>query len=93
MDSIVNMNKFIEYDINNGIILLKCAIMNVLKALDSAEIKSYKFDPLISFHLIKKCMNDSGWSENDDIFYSPSLKGFMFFDDFDLTKISNGGEC
>lgn len=80
------MNKFIEYDISNGIILLKCAIMNILKALDSAEIESYKFGPLISIHLIKKYMNDSGWSENDNIFYSPSLKGFIF-DNFELTKI------
>ena len=79
------MNKFIEYDIHNGITLLKCAIMNILESLDSMELDSYVFGPDISLHTVIKCMCDSGWVELDGIYYSPSKRDFVFTDDINLT--------
>lgn len=79
------MNKFIEYDIHNGIILLRCAIMNILKSLDSMEIDSYTFGPNISIHLVIQCMYENGWVENKGIWYSPSKRDFVFTDDVNLT--------
>lgn len=38
------MNKFIEYDIHNGTSLLRCAVFNVIDALESGEITSYTFE-------------------------------------------------
>ena len=76
------MNKFIEYDIHNGIILLKCAIMNILDALDKMEIDSYEFGPYISPILIKECMGQLGWEFDGDIMYSPSKRDFVFTDNY-----------
>lgn len=79
------MNKFIEYDIHNGIILLRCAVMNILNALDNMEIDSYEFGPYISPMLIEECMGQSGWEIDEDIIYSPSKRNFVFTDDINLT--------
>ena len=79
------MNKFIEYDIHNGITQIKCAIMNILNALDKIEIDSYVFGPDISVHTVIKCMYDLGWTELDGIYYSPSKRDFIFTDDVNLT--------
>ena len=79
------MNKFIEYDIHNGIILLRCAVMNILNALDNMEIDSYEFGPYISPMLIEECMRQSGWEIDEDIIYSPSKRNFVFTDDVNLT--------
>lgn len=74
--------KFIEYDIQNGIALLKCAIMNVLRSLDLGEITCYKFNPYIANNLIAKCMAESGWNiETDNLIWSsPHDKEFLFKD-------------
>lgn len=79
------MNKFIEYDIHNGITLIKCAIMNILESLDSMEIDSYVFGSDISLYTVIKCMYDVGWVELDGIYYSPSKRDFVFTDDINLT--------
>jgi len=78
------MNKFIEYDIHNGIIQMRCAIMNILDALDKIEIDSYEFGPYISSMLIEECMRQSGWEFGDIIIHSPSKRDFVFTDDFAL---------
>ena len=78
------MNKFIEYDIHNGIIQIRCAIMNILDALDKMEIDSYKFGPYISPMLIEECMSQLKWEFDGDIIYSPSKRDFVFTDDFAL---------
>ena len=79
------MNKFIEYDIHNGIIQMRCAIMNILDALDKMEIDSYEFGPYISPMLIEECMRQSGWEfDGDIIIHSPSKRDFVFTDDFTL---------
>ncbi len=78
------MNKFIEYDIHNGVTQIWCAVMNILDALDKMEIDSYKFSPYISPTLIEECMGQSGWQMDGDIFYSPSKRDFVFTDDFTL---------
>lgn len=84
------MNKYIEYDIHNGITLLKCAIMNVLSALNDMEIDSYIFGPDISIHLVIRCMYTSGWIEVDGVWYSTSERDFVFTDDVNLTlKLRN----
>jgi len=79
------MNKFIEYDIHNGITLLKCAIMNILESLDSMELDSYVFGPYISLTIVINCMYDAGWIELDGVYYSPSKRDFVFTDIVDLT--------
>lgn len=79
------MNKFIEYDFHNGITQLKCAIMNVLSALDSMEIDSYIFGPDVSVHTVIKCMYDAGWIEDGGVYYSPIKRDFIFTDDVNLT--------
>ncbi len=76
------MNKFIEYDIHNGITLIKCAIMNILDALDKMEIDSYEFGPYISPILIEECMGQLGWEFDGDIMYSPSKRDFVFTDNY-----------
>ena len=78
------MNKFIEYDIHNGITQIRCAIMNILDALDKIEIDSYEFGPYISSILIEECMKQLGWKFDGDIIYSPSKRDFVFTDDFAL---------
>ena len=83
------MNKFVEYDIHNGITLLKCAIMNILNALDSMEIDSYEFGEYISMNLIMNCMLDSGWEIADGICYSPTRRDFVFVDNLKL-ELYNG---
>lgn len=82
------MNKFIEYDIHNGITQLTCAIMNILSALDAMEIDSYEFSPWISSHLIVKCMVDSGWYSENGIWYSPTKRDFVFIDDIKLKLVN-----
>lgn len=79
------MNKFIEYDIHNGITLIKCSIMNILDALDKMEIDSYEFGPYISPILIEECMGQLGWEFDRDIMYSPSKRDFVFTDNVNLT--------
>ena len=59
------MNKYIDYDIHNGLTQLKCAIMNILKALNASEINYYSFTPEISKYLIEKSMKESGWVHFD----------------------------
>lgn len=81
----VIMNKFIDYDIHNGVTLLRCAVMNILYALDSMEIDSYIFGPDISIHLVMNCMVNSGWNLKHGIWYSPSMRDFVFTDDINLT--------
>ena len=76
------MNKFIEYDIHNGITLIKCAIMNILDALDKMEIDSYEFGPYISPILIEECMGQLGREFDGDIMYSPSKRDFVFTDNY-----------
>ena len=71
------MNKFIEYDIHNGITLLRCAIMNVLNALDSQEINEYNFGEYISYNLIENCLKESNW-KLDYKWISPSGLSFIF---------------
>lgn len=83
------MNKFIEYDIHNGITQIKCAIMNVLDALDKMEINSYNFGPYIPLILIEECMGVSGWEICGDIFYSPSKRDFKFTENFELKLYDN----
>jgi len=78
------MNKFIEYDIHNSIIQMKCAIMNILDALDKMEIDSYEFNLYTSPFLIKDCMRQSGWEFNKDIICSPSKRDFVLTDDYIL---------
>ena len=79
------MNKFIEYDIHNGITQIKCGVMNILDALDKMEIDSYNFGPYIPPILIEECMGRLGWEIYDDIFYSPCKRDFVFTDDINLT--------
>lgn len=79
------MNKFIEYDIHNGIILLRCAVMNILNALDNMEMDSYIFGPNISIHLVIECMYNAGWKEIQGSYYSPCKRDFIFTDDVNLT--------
>lgn len=83
------MNKFIEYDIHNGLIQIRCAIMNILDALDSMEIDSYEFSPYISHNLIKECMKQSGWKIDGEIFYSPSKRDFVYYKEFKLELCGN----
>ena len=71
------MNKFIEYDIHNGITLIKCAVMNILDALDKMEIDSYEFGSYISPVL------------DGNIIYSPSKRDFVFNDNLTL-ELYNG---
>lgn len=66
------MNKFIEYDIHNGLTLIKCAVMNILNSLESREIIRYNFDPYISPLYIKRCMQDSGWENIDGSIWATS---------------------
>ena len=79
------MNKFIEYDIHDGVTRIWCAVMNILDALDKMEIDSYIFGPYISSTLIEECMGQAGWEMNEDVFYSPSKRDFVFTDDVNLT--------
>ena len=83
------MNKFIEYDIHNGITLIKCAVMNILDALDKMEIDSYEFGPYISPMLIEECMGHLGWEIDENIIYSPSKRDFVFNNDLTL-ELYNG---
>ena len=84
------MNKFIEYDIHNGITQIRCAVMNILDALDKMEIDSYEFGPYISPILIEECMGQLGWEFDGDIMYSPSKRDFVFTDDLTKLKLYNG---
>lgn len=68
------MNKYIEYDIHNGVIQLKCAVMNILKSLELQEIDLYVFNPYISRNLIIDCMINLGWIINDNIYIINSIK-------------------
>lgn len=73
------MNKFIEHDFRNGLILLKCAVINVLYAFKIREIIQYKFTKYISPIFVKDCMIESKWENIDnDIWVSPSGDEFKF---------------
>lgn len=76
------MNKFIEYDIHNGITQIRCAVMNILDALNRAEIDSYYFGPGISIFLIDECSGQCGWelepNLSGDIYCSPSGREFVY---------------
>jgi hypothetical protein len=71
------MNRFIEFDIYNGITQLKCAIINILNALDSQEIAEYDFGEYISYNLIRNCMEEDDWKLNY-VWISPSGLSFIF---------------
>ena len=83
------MNKYIEYDIHNGVTQIWCAVMNILKALNASEINYYNFTPEISKYLIEKSMKESGWVHfdtfrDDDgvlkgLWESPSKDIFVFY--------------
>ena len=68
------MNKFIKYDIENGLTLVKCGVRNILYALNEGEIENYKIDGLVSLDLIFQCMLECKWKVDtyDFIFTSPS---------------------
>ena len=75
------MNKFIEYDIHNGLTLLKCAVMNILCSLENREIIKYEFNPYISPLYIKRCMQDSGWENvKDSIWATPNGDEFLYLE-------------
>lgn len=75
------MNKFIEYDVHNGLTLIKCAVMNILSSLESREIIRYEFDPYISSLFIKRCMQDSGWENvKDSVWASPCGDEFLYLE-------------
>ena len=67
------MNKFIKYDIHNGLTLLKCAIMNVLESFEKEEEFYYNFDE-IPLKLLIKCLTERRWEigsikYNDEEYY------------------------
>lgn len=72
------MNKFIEHDIHNGLILLRCAVMNILEAINSEEIDYWRFNEFISTNLITQCMLDNGWIYKNETWYNPKDKKFTF---------------
>lgn len=57
------MNKYIKSDIHNGLVYLKCAIMNIFHALETKEINEYVLNS-ISFYYIIKCAKERGWEED-----------------------------
>lgn len=56
-----SMNKFIPYDIHNGIVQLKCAIMNALNDIDSKEEKEINLGEYIPESLVYHCLVVGGW--------------------------------
>lgn len=57
------MNKFIEYDVHNGILQLKCAIMNALNDIESGNETLINLGEHIPFSLILECVQDLGWKQ------------------------------
>lgn len=55
------MREYIKYDIHNGRIHLKCAIMNVLNELKEGNDTEYSFDCDMPLDLIKSCCIESGF--------------------------------
>lgn len=55
------MNKFIPYDIHNGVLQLKCAIMNALNDIDSKEEKEINLGEYIPESLVYHCLVVGGW--------------------------------
>lgn len=55
------MNKFIPYDIHNGLLQLKCAIMNALNDINSGEEKEIDLGEYIPETLVFHCLVNSGW--------------------------------
>ena len=66
----VIMNKFIDYDLYNGILHLKCAIMNILHALDTGEINEMNLGNYIPGRLLIECLNNSKWIFERDYDYT-----------------------
>ena len=74
------MNKYIDYDIHNGLTVLKCAVMNILYSLDSREITSYIFNPYISSTFIESCMNQCEWTSLENSIWKTPLGELYYFD-------------
>lgn len=72
------MNKFIKYDIENGLTLIKCAIRNVLYDLETGELTEYDFGEYVAPALIELCMEECGWEEKGPITYFSNGKYFSF---------------
>ena len=86
------MNKFIEYDIHNGITQIRCAIMNILDSLNKHEIHHYNFGIYISRTLIEECMGQCGWVIEENTYYSPSGKKFKFINESQLVEDTSVSE-
>lgn len=55
---------FIETDIENGLIQLKCGIMNALAKIENGY-PSIKLGQHVPFGLVVDCAEERGWIEND----------------------------
>lgn len=60
------MNKYIESDIHNGTVYLKCAVMNVLHAIENNKIKEFIFET-ISLAFLIKCAEAKNWKEDPNM--------------------------
>ena len=61
------MNKYIEYDIEQGIKYLKTGIMNVLEGIESGEIDEIVLKGPIALKLIIDCAIERGWKTDPDM--------------------------
>lgn len=59
------MNKYIKYDLENGTICHKCAIMNILNALLKEEIDEYYIGPYVSYNLVVDCLKELDFNISD----------------------------
>ena len=56
------MDKYIESDLHNGLVYLRCAIMNMIDVLVSnEECKEISYEKYIPFSLVRECFEDLGY--------------------------------
>lgn len=82
------MNKFINTDLNDSVLLQKCAIMNILADLENGEEDYYDLGEYASTRLVFECIKSLNWKSKND--------RYTFKDDLDAnfweTFISTSGK-
>lgn len=58
---------YIESDIRNGLLQLKCGIMNALAKIEDGD-SPIKLGQHVPFSLVVDCAEERGWTEVDDSF-------------------------
>ena len=60
------MNKYIKFDVINGLTYLKCAIMNALADIESGEESKITLGKHVPVSYVIACAKERGWILDED---------------------------